>query len=260
MKKLLICLLALLLAAAPALGEDLPSWVTDGGDAAREPLEGPGFGSAEEAVTAYLEAMKNGDVEGMLATFAIETYVDEGDPLAYLTRIKTFFPGSAEGLPTGDPYLRELAVACRYADLVERLCQQYLFFSWPQAYGDFNGGGLVLREESEVEAFLEALSASTFSSALAEAELVEFVDPATLLETYASPANQELLAKLQASYGCDELTDVVARLDVGGEEWYQCMQCARYGERWYNLSQRANIANLLGLDSFAAGLFFPSGM
>ena len=51
MKKLLICLLALVLAAAPALGEGTETGA----------LEGPGFGSAEEAVTAYLEAMKKGD-------------------------------------------------------------------------------------------------------------------------------------------------------------------------------------------------------
>ena len=36
-------------------------------------LEGPGYDSPEEAVTAYLEAMKNGDARGMLSTFAIET-------------------------------------------------------------------------------------------------------------------------------------------------------------------------------------------
>ena len=106
MKKLLICLLALLLAAVPALGKDLPSWVTDGGDAAREPLEGPGFGSAEEAVTAYLEAMKNGDLEGMLATFAIETYVAEMDAQADLERMGVFQPSYGMRLPLGGDYQR----------------------------------------------------------------------------------------------------------------------------------------------------------
>ena len=57
-----------------------------------------------------------------------------------------------------------------------------------------------------------------------------------------------------ASYGCDEMVSVVAKLDIGGEEWYQCMDVARYGEKWYNLSFVGYIGHLLGLSSFTGGL------
>ena len=79
MKKLLICLLALMLAAIPALGEGTETGA----------IEGPGFDSPEEAVSAYLEALKNGDAAGMLSTFAIETYVAEMDAQAYLCLLYT---------------------------------------------------------------------------------------------------------------------------------------------------------------------------
>ena len=50
---------------------------------------------------------------------------------------------------------------------------------------------------------------------------------------------------------------VAVKLDIGGEEWYQCMDVARYGGKWYNLSFIGNIGNLLGLSIFTGGLAGP---
>ena len=41
-------------------------------------VEGRGYGSPEEAVLAYAEALQAGDVKKILKTFAIETYVEIG--------------------------------------------------------------------------------------------------------------------------------------------------------------------------------------
>ena len=244
MKKLLICLLALMLAAIPAFGEGTETGA----------LEGPGFDSPEEAVTAYLEALKNGDVEGMLATFAIETYVAEMDAQAYLERMWAFALGDFRGAPVSDPYLRQIVVYQRQAELTNELYRQYLFYSWPEAYGEFSADALRLNGEAEVEAFLSALSASTFTSTLGSLEIVEFVEPAELSDMYLNERNQQTIARQAASYGCDELVTVAVKLDIGGEEWYQCMNVARYGEKWYNLSLSGNIGILLAMSSYAAGL------
>ena len=252
MKKLLICLLALLLAAAPALGEDLPSWVTDGGDAAREPLEGPGFGSAEEAVTAYLEAMKNGDLEGMLATFAIETYVAEMDAQADLERMGVFQPSYGMRLPLGGDYQRQVAVAVRYGQLAESLAYQWMLFSWPEGYEAFGDESIAFQEDGDAEAFLTELAENDAAARWQEMEVVGFVEPELMSTQYSDGA--ESRARQAASHGCDEIVSVVAKLDIGGEEWYQCMDVARYGEKWYNLSLIGNIGHLLGLSLYSGGL------
>ena len=244
MKKLLICLLALLLAAVPALGEGTEA----------ETLEGPGFDSPEEAVSAYLEALKNGDAEGMLSTFAIETYVAEMDAQAYLERMWAFTPSDFRGAPVSGPYMRQIAVYQRQAGLADGLYSQYLSYPWPEAYGEFSSNALRLNGEAEVEAFLSALSASTFTSTLESLEIVGFVEPAELSDMYLNERNQQTIAEQAACYGCDELVGVAARLDIGGEEWYQCMDVARYGEKWYNITFDSNIGILLGMSSYAAGL------
>ena len=252
MKKLLICLLALLLAAVPALGENLPSWVTDGGDAAREPLEGPGFGSAEEAVTAYLEAMKNSDVEGMLATFAIETYVAEMDAQADLERMGVFQPSYGMRLPLGGDYQRQVAVAVRYGQLAESLASQWMLYSWPEGYEAFGDESIAFQEDGDAEAFLTELAENDAAARWQEMEVVGFVEPELMSTQYSDGA--ESRARQAASYGCDEIVSVVAKLDIGGEEWYQCMDVARYGEKWYNLSLVGYIGHLMGLSLYSGGL------
>ena len=219
MKKLLICLLALVLAAAPALGEGTETGA----------LEGPGFGSAEEAVTAYLEAMKNGDVEGMLATFAIETYVAEMDAQADLERM-----------------------AVRYGQLAESLASQWMLYSWPEGYAAFDGASVALSEDGDAEAFLAGLAEGDAAALWQEMEVVGFVEPERMSTQYSDGSQSR--ARQAASYGCDEIVSVVAKLDIGGEEWYQCMDVARYGEKWYNLSLIGNIGHLLGLSLYSGGL------
>ena len=141
MKKLFICLLALMLAAFPALGEGTETGA----------IEGPGFDSPEEAVTAYLEALKNGDARGMLSTFAIETYVSEVDAQAELERYGAFIPTIGIRVPLGGDYQQQVAVAARYGQLAESLAYQWMLFSWPEGYEEFGGTTISLTEDGSAE-------------------------------------------------------------------------------------------------------------
>ena len=257
MKGFFACLLAMfMITAMTALGETVVE------DSVAHSFECQGFESSEAAMAAYLEAMKAGDVQGMLATFAIETWVDAGDPQVFLESRWTFIPNNVDGmgLPAGNPYVRAIAVNGRYSSLVNALYRQYLLYSWPEAYGAYTGEPLKLEGESDVESFLSALSASTFSTSLTGMEIADFVDPATLSDMYLSETNQKTIARQTSGYGCAEVQDVVVRLKLDGEEWYQCMWVGRYGEKWYNLKLGGNIGVLLGVDSYAGGLFPASSL
>ena len=261
MKKLLICLLALML-TVPALAEAPGSLRPRRDEAVEETpevaadvrFEGEGYESPEEAVVAYLEAMKNSDLEGMLATFAIETYVAEMDAQADLARMGSFQPGYGMRLPLGGDYQRQVAVAARYGQLAENLAYQWMLYSWPEGYEEF-GHLVFLSEDGDAEAFLTGLAENDAAARWQEMEVVEFVGPAELSDMYLSEVNQQNIARQAAIYGCDEIVSVVAKLDIGGEEWYQCMDVACYGGKWYNLSFVGYIGHLLGLSYPTAGLF-----
>ena len=214
-------------------------------------LEGPGYDSPEEAVTAYLEALKNGDARGMLSTFAIETYVAEMDAQAYLERLRSFSPTTGS-MPLGGDYQRQVAVAARYGQLAESLAYQWMLFSWPEGYEEFGGTRVILTEDGAVEAFLAGLAENDAAARWQEMEVVGFVEPELMSTQYSDGA--ESRARQAASHGCDEIVSVAVKLDIGGEEWYQCMDVARYGEKWYNLSFSGNIGLLLGLSVYSGGL------
>ena len=260
MKKLLICLLALML-TVPALAE-APGGLRPRRDEAVEEtpevaadvrFEGEGYESPEEAVVAYLEALKKGDVEGMLATFAIETYVAEMDAQAYLERLRSFSPTTGS-MPLGGDYQRQVAVAVRYGQLANILAYQWTLYSWPEGYEEFDGTAVRLLEDGAVEALLAGLAENDAAARWQGMEVVGFVEPVELSDKYLNESNQQNIARQAASYGCDELVSVAVKLDIGGEEWYQCMDVARYGGKWYNLSFVGYIGHLLGLSIYSGGL------
>ena len=260
MKKLLICLLALML-TVPALAE-APGGLRPRRDEAVEEtpevaadvrFEGEGYESPEEAVAAYLEALKKGDVEGMLSTFAIETYVAEMDAQAFLERLMAFHPSDGMYLPLGGEYQRQVAVAARYGQLADSLAYQWMLFSWPEGYEAFGDESIAFQEDGDAEAFLTGLAENDAAVRWQEMEVVGFVEPELMSTQYSDGA--ESRARQAASHGCDEIVSVVAKLDIGGEEWYQCMDVACYGGKWYNLSFVGYIGHLLGLSYPTAGLF-----
>ena len=260
MKKLLICLLALMLTVS-ALAE-APGGLRPRRDEAVEEtpevaadvrFEGEGYESPEEAVVAYLEALKKGDVEGMLATFAIETYVSEMDAQADLARMGVFQPTVGIRMPLGGEYQRQVAVAARYGQLAESLAYQWMLFSWPEGYEAFGDESIAFQEDGAAEAFLTGLAENDAAARWQEMEVVGFVEPELMSTQYSDGV--ESRARQAASHGCDEIVSVVAKLDIGGEEWYQCMDVACYGGKWYNLSFVGYIGHLLGLSYPTAGLF-----
>lgn len=220
-------------------------------------LECAGFESPEDAVMAYIEAMRELDVQGMLSSFAIERFVEHSNPQLFLERIRAFTMSAEGALPVSEAYPRAIAVAQRYGNLADRLYRQYLYYTWPEEYGEFDGSTLIFKEDGEIQAFVSQMESPAFISDLASAEWVEFIEPSSLSEIYLRKTNLEQIAKQARSYGCDELRDVVARLNIGGREALLCMQCARYGERWYNFSFGGNIGNILGLEAYCAGLICP---
>ncbi len=59
-------------------------------------IEGDGFDTPEEAITAYCEALKEGDFEKAVSTFAIESYCEHYDYVGQLQRVGFILPLQAQ--------------------------------------------------------------------------------------------------------------------------------------------------------------------
>lgn len=242
---LLILILALLVPASLAEEE-------------RRTFEGSGFDSPEEAALAYTEAFNAGDVQCMISTFAIETYVDHVDRQTSMERYYGFMLSVQDSNPMPTPYVRDLMVSERYGDIAKQLRWQYLYYAMPEAYGDDIGAPVRFASDDrpqEIRNFLRAFDASPVNAWVGNISFVDFVSPGELAgDVFMSEGNQKNIAKNAACRGCDEIAEIVAHIQISGEDYYQCLECARYGDRWYVQSLMGIAASFLGLDSYSAGL------
>ena len=58
----------------------------------------------------------------------------------------------------------------------------------------------------------------------------------------------ENFEKQTRQYGADEVVNVVAAADIGGEILAVAPTVARYGEKWYLVSVGSMVSNILGID------------
>ncbi len=254
-------ILSLILAAILVLQNlGIVGLVTGSAGAAPGRMEGTGYGSAEEAVEAYVKALRQGDVPAMLSTFATETYIDSYDTEAGLTYMRAWIPTVlSEGTYelVGSDYERQLRYRSRQASISQRLYGQLL------TYSAFLGNGLdsfdpgtpvTFEEEEDVREFLRIYRESPFGDALAEMKIEEFIDPKYLSEAYASEAHQKNMDERAAILGCDDYRSVAARITLNGESWLLTMDCAGYNGRWYNLTPSSILSNMLGATPYQYGL------
>ena len=235
MKKLLAILMALALLAPAALAENRH--------------EGEGYDTPEEAVMAYVEALNRGDVDDMMATFAMETFVDHCDADAYLTRMRASNPTTIYGVPVSGAYSRSLLINERYAQIVNVLMRQYMEIS-----ASMNGMSIAL-DDAQAREEMEARFANSPANAWeGNAAFVNWINPALLNEKIVYPMNMANSATQTAHYGADDIDWKVALLNLNGAPAVLFMQCAKYGDRWYNAELGGLPGMVLGLTVQSAGM------
>ena len=232
-------------------------------------FEGPGFDSPEDAALAYIEAFNAGDVQGMISTFAIETYVDHVDRQATIERFRASNNGIQDSCPMPTPYVRDLMVSERCGNIATQLYRQYLLFAMPEEYRDDPYRPVTFKSDDrsqEISNFLDAFDNSPVNEwignivfvgfvSLEELTGVGFVDPDfSVADHFMDERNQENLNRMMACRGCDELAEIVVHIQINGKDYYQCLECARYGDRWYVQNLGGNIGALLNMSSYIAGL------
>ena len=119
--------------------------------------EGAGFSSPEEAVEAYLEYMNQGDIQGMLSCFAIESYVEHMDPEAYLTYIGGVNVAIFTGSPTKTEYMNDLLAARRYGKLSDTLLRCFLKYTFQDTEFSDLGKGMptALKDQAAMDTLFE---------------------------------------------------------------------------------------------------------
>lgn len=224
-------------------------------------VEGPGYASADEAFKAYLEAMKKGDVNGMLSTFAIETYVDNIDLVERTETIGGYTVNTMPPLEPIDRYTRAIDVEKRRSGLVTAFLMHYYYLTGSDLYECDPIGFGDDWEYNTARDFFSDLSDDEWMKKLSELNY-ELLSPKELEQIFPDKYSEEKIRESckdvinRQCLGCDELVSNIAIIKFDGEEYYFNMDIVRYGDRWYNYQTWGSAAGIcLEMDPSACGFF-----
>ena len=210
------------------------------GGAAR--LEGDGYLSPEDAVTAYLDAMNRGDVGGMLSTFAIETYVDHVDGLLMVRSAGAYTASRTDAIPVNNPFANAMMPYARYGGLATQLQQMYAAYSFDPI------NPVMLRSLDDLQDFENRFLQSPLGDLIGHVEFVEWINPVQLTQGMLLKTQVlRSMAQKAAYLNADDLVEVIAHIRVSSMDGLQFMLCAKYGDRWYNADFIVFSAMIMGI-------------
>lgn len=216
-------------------------------------IEGDGFDSPEEAVNAYIKALNDGDIDGMLATYAIESYVDNFDTKAQIEKIACFIPAYSFNytyeFSDGSVFDRNIRIKERQAYIMRNY---YSMISQQTVHHDMKIIGPL--EGDALDEFMNEMEKTDFLNAWKNMKFVRFISPDEICDTYNSETVQDNIKQQAKLYRCDSIIDVCALVEIDGEEHYQFAQCGMYNGKWYILSLEGTLFSLTGAPADSWGL------
>jgi hypothetical protein len=217
-------------------------------------IEGPGFASPEDAAKAYLEALRDQDVDAMLSTFAVESYVAHYDLEAMVERLKAYMPNLEIRLPNTNEYNRQLNIASRRNQLAAMIVNQYIYYNAPDALSD--GAPIMFEDSGKIADFIEDLERDTGDYVFADLEIGDTLEPEDVSDMYMTDMNLENIARQAKTFGADEddVANVAITFEADGEDWVFCPQAVRYDGKWYLQSAQGNLAILANMTVFSGGI------
>ncbi len=216
-------------------------------------VEGSGFDSPKATLEAYTEAVNSGNVDKILSTFAVESYVKKFDTKADLERIRIFSPMSAVNmsyeLSDGSAFDEDMRINVRQASIIRSLYNMIGYYTLTaEKYS------AVPLKENEAAAFWDGVCENDFFNDWKQMKIVRFVSPADLSDSYDSERMQEMRDMLAKVYGCEEIEDVCAVAEIAGKEYYQFAECGKYNGKWYIINCTGMLSSLIGADANEYGL------
>ena len=249
MKKQLYAVLAILLVVSVMLsGCEKAEAATNGFGVFTEPnaasqtssgvakFEGEGFSSPEDAVRAYIDALREQDFAKAVSTFAIESF-GQGYSLEKGLKSSLAYVFSSSYLPDMGKMSAQYNTAKRYFEACKTVTSNILTFLGKDALLDpilqRIDSGTPEEVEEAVNLFVSAFpDENDVEQCLSEIQFLRFTaDTAvfTISDEYILKTAKERCGE----YGCEDLKPTLAEISIGGTSYYIAFDTIKYGENWY---------------------------
>lgn len=222
-------------------------------------VEGKGFDTPEEALIAYAEALKEGDVNKILSTFAIETHLANYDLEEQIDRVRAYSTGNEYLFSDLDPYTHEANLIRRQYLIARNLDFMYLNYALGEKYtgqvitisgsGDYTSASKLLRE----------LEQDDWMEILADMEIGDILDyrDFDIEKDLWKNTEKKVLRPKEEVLGCDELACLGLEITLDGDDYCLLMEIACYDGKWYNCNLGGGALGALAGVSPTSGGIMP---
>ena len=223
-------------------------------------MEGAGYDSPEEAVEAYLNYLKDGDLDGVISTFAVESYVDNYDMSAYFERVQVYRPFLQSGAQLNGAFYfesdlsRELNIESRRAYILNGLYKQMLQIiicnADDEEFADeiYDAMMYATEDKGAVKDVMRFLSTDPELNSI---EIDRFHDEGDY-DLYEEGIKM-LTKSLKKCWGSD-IESVMVDLEIADEDYTLFMLCVCYDGKWYIAEFNNPVALTLGAPIIGGGL------
>ena len=223
-------------------------------------IEGAGYDSAEEAVEAYVNFLKEENFEGIISTFAMESYLENYDMSEYFEYVQYFSiyapTGglSTTGFYSDSDFARELTMESRRAYILGGVNRQLLQVMAQNtdeediARDIAEGNTISQGDEIDSDAIMNFLGTDLKLDSI---EIGHFRDD----KYYDVPSDsiKNYLKHYKKMWGSD-IESVCLEIEIDGEDYTLFMLCVCYDDRWYIADFNNPITLSLGISPGGKGL------
>ena len=213
--------------------------------------EGDGWATPEEAVQVYLAGLKALDLDKMLSAFAIESFVDHYHFAAKIEDMDAYNYHIENRLPSTNDLFTSLNVETRKGGISDAIFFQAVSIILPDV--DFIAPNTMRDYEGGSKAFVDKISVSS-PLIIEDLDLVEFVAPEALSDTYLLEPIQKNLQRQMTFFGADEFKSIALYFTCNNQKYIFCCDVLRYGEKWYLGSLNSHIGMILEVPSTSRGI------
>jgi len=181
------------------------------------------FKAPEDAVTYYLQALIQGDLEKMLHACALDEMSTHFKFDAEIDRLKAFAPVQSMA-PADYPMFAQI----NKAQITSQLLSQVKIFTYSLLSSqDFSMGNIFTK--------YDAAKAATFAAGVDPKQLAEIVVKKIATPNEKLMKNDKMVATMTANaqiYGADEATERMALIAFKGKFYIAGFTLLRYGDSW----------------------------
>lgn len=220
-------------------------------------FEGPGFDTPEDALTCYVDGIRELDFEKILSSFAWETQISHYTLEKQFARTKTYSTSTKPRIPSVHPFVTAANLESLRSVQVDNLCYAIEFLLMGENHHD--GMPQYFKTDAELAAYMDNFDTERLEL-LSGITNIRFLSPETIIgEKFLSEKNRQSFLDYTDRYGGDEAVNIIALGDLpDGEIFYCCPTIVRYSDKWYVVSTASFTSAFLGISPFSWAFFCGS--